>query len=446
MKIIQSFLTRALWARNTPGAISAQDVAPVFELSPISRTYARRQWSYQSAAYAGQTLEVFTSTDSDTRSDFEVTGGIVAESMEVVDRVLTYLAQATPPYDTNDMRRTVQAQMNDAIEDLMVGSIDIYGAEGTAPGGVIPEWVSWTSQQAGGCDVKVWLKDASFQEQYGGFEVVSVPPLDSFDSFFTDFNAAVAVMTGRSLSEAMQRVTDKRANQPETVMRFLRLKYVNRSYPTQSQMIDWPVLIYGIAGDSLDSIKDGIATDLIENSSKTEEDWKSVLPELFERTEFIYVPRGDKRALENSTPAASVYASIHRVEEQAAFMRGVLVSDDSERISTMMEVLPFDYKALFSTVVCGKTNPANIQFLSAQFPDYIPVNTQSADFGWMSPKTRAWLTKMIEVFVVAEGATEFSSIPNTMRRVVRDGKVFVGVDLDQVTHLVATRKSVTGEA
>ena len=204
----------------------------------------------------------------------------------------------------------------------------------------------------------------------------------------------------------------------------------------------WGVLVYGENGDNIDSIKDAIVQYLLANSTKTEEQWKEIFPEIFQRTEFVFYPRWDHIAIRNTTELSSVYSSIYSPSEM---LTHVLENSPNEITPTFVAnnlfVMPFDYKSITCGVICGATNTIDRDSLLEIVPDYIPVNTSSLDFNRMSEKTREWVIKMVELLKVAETATEYSTIRNPIRRVFRNGKLFVCFVYDNVNFLVSAKKN-----
>ena len=75
------------------------------------------------------------------------------------------------------------------------------------------------------------------------------------------------------------------------------------------------------------------------------------------------------------------------------------------------------------------------------FKDYIPVSTSSLDFNRMSIYTRDWVLMMVGLIKIAETATEFTSIANPMRRVYRDGILYITRMYDSVNYMVAARSN-----
>ena len=110
-------------------------------------------------------------------------------------------------------------------------------------------------------------------------------------------------------------------------------------------------------------------------------------------------------------------------------------------VDNNLTLIPFDYKAVTAVVLNGNTNVDGKKVFREMFPDYIPVPNTSHDFGRMTSTTQDWVLRMIELLVVAETATAHSPIPSHVRRVVRQGVIYICSIYDNINYLVATKSS-----
>lgn len=443
MKVIQGFVSRAAWTLNTPGAVSADDVSVVFELSPIAKTYGRSVGEFHVTNAAGEIVHVFINRDQDTEAVFEPSAAIISEISDVVRLTESYLATAIPPYNENELRLFVQAEMNNQIHSLTVGEIERYAPEDHPPGTTIPTWISWQSLRDDGYLIKVWLHTRSFEAQYSAGEILTTSPVVPLDSFFNNYQEVVDSFKNRPLTEYMARINADRGDQPETQLEFLRVNFVNRLNPSQKTPIDWAALIYGRSMNDIDSIKEAIVRDVLRQTQKTEQEWRQIFPELFERTEFLIFPRWDLLSHENATPEASLFKSILNVQAQTQYLKSKLPYMDPEDIDQKAEIFPVDYKAAMCVVVPGIANAPGIQNLDSQFPDYLPVNTSSVDFGRMSQKTRDWVLRLVEMLAEAEVMTTYSTVPYGYRRYEYEGIMYLSTTYEGVNYRVASRYSTT---
>lgn len=427
MKIIQGFVTKNAFIRNENDAVNE-----FFELSPLSLTFSRERGEYQSPDAQGDILHTFISRDTETGALIIPSQDTVTKIISITNAVLAYCTGNA--FDSLGFINYLQAAYNGQISQVS------HGLPYEGEFYVIPEWTSW--KMADGTDVRIWHVDEAFRSQYSFYEIIVVPPLDNIAEFFGSYATVSTKLKALTTSDMMDRIQNAKGKYPDTYTRLLNFKLHNQNNPAQSTDSSWGVLIYGANGDNIDSIKDAIVDYLLNNSTRTENEWKAIFPEIFLRTEFVFYPRWDEIAIHNTTELSSIYSSLLKPEELIDFVeRNSHVPVTRTYISNNLRMIPFDYKSIACGVLCGQTNVPEKVDLRTIFPDYIPVNTSSLDFNRMTEKTRDWVVKMVELLKVAETATEYSTIRNPIRRISRNGKLFISFVYDNVNYLVSAKKN-----
>lgn len=431
MSLILAFLTKQEYIENAPGQVNE-----FFELSPVSLSYSKTLAEYQSTSYPGAVLHTFLSKNTATGESITLGATQVDITLAVAKSVYDYCTGIIGPINSAHLTSFVLAQNFNFVQTFTHGSI----YEGNRI--KLPDWISWKQSDAEQTEVRLWLRNAAFENQYADYETIVVSPLRDDDLFFSNYATIAAALTALTLPEIVDNAQEKTEGYPPTYTRFLKLKFVNRDNPSQSTDAHWGFLIYGKNGDNIDSMKDAIADYLLANSTHTQEEWMQVFPEVFKRTEFLLFPRWDKLSIHNSNPLASLYASIYNVDDMIHYVtRNNPSSYDSSYVLGKMNVLPFDYKAITVAAIPGETNDTAHSSLISVFPDYIPIGTSDVDFNRMTVKTRNWVFDLVNLLVIAETVTEYSSINNPFRRVKRNGQLFVCFLYDNVNYLVSTRSN-----
>lgn len=430
MKSIQGFVTKSSSVLNGVGQI-----ADFFEISPIAQTYTRQKGEYQHLSYPGDVLHTFQSVDTATNLPYVLTEGQVAEILNVVELTAAYAASHFPPYDTQDFQAAVQAGMVGKVESLGLGPIK------TGIDTSLPEWMSWTSLQFPDVDIKIWIANSAFEDQYRGFEIVTVAPVNTLDSFFGNYGEMVNYLVPVTASVLLERVQMAKNGYPDTFSRFMTFDYVNPNNTAQKTPVNWAVLIYGKTGDNVDSIKDAIVDFVLANSTKSKAQWEVIFPDLFRRTEFLFLPRWDKIAIANLTSISALYSSMADPMESLTYARTKWPSVSPAWVENNLKLIPFDYKCITLLSLTGENNIAAKGNLTTLFPDYLPIGTNSLDFNRMSVKTRNWVINMVELVKAAETVTDSSSIESPNRRVYRGGLLYVSRVYDDVNYMVAARSN-----
>lgn len=430
MQQIQGFVTKSSFISNLPKV-----VAEFFELSPFSLTYSRAQGEYQHPSHQGTVLHTFKSVDLDTLSTVVLTPDQVNEIMSVVDTVLSYTYSHSFPFNVADFRATVSASYSGVITDFITS--DFYsGADVT-----LPEWLSWNSVAGNGASVKIWLRNESFENQYSDYEIIPVGPVPALDDFFGNYGSMVTRLNTLGPLNIMDRHQEAKAGFPESVTRIYSFGYVNPNNATQINKVYWGVLIYGRNGDNIDAVKEALANFILSHTTHTQADWEQIFPDIFRRTEFLFLPRWDKIAIPNLTELAGLYSSVCNPYETYSFATKQWYNVSSDRLTNDLTVWPFDYKAISLIALNGETNALGYEKLDGLYPDYIPVGTNSLDFNRMNIQTREWATMMVELIRAAETATDASSIENPMRKVTRDGLLYVARTVGDVNYMVSARSN-----
>lgn len=430
MKIIQGFVTKASFVSNEP-----KTVADFFEISPFGLTYSKYRTEYQHNEYSEDVLHVLKAWDVDKKEYYELTPSQVREILSVCYSVLNYANSYHYPYDRVDFINNVQSR-HGGIAGFDIGMI-YSGARRS-----MPEWFSYTSVEHGDVQVKIWLRNEALESQYSDYEIVVVQPIPHLDDFFGNYGEMVGRLNGISLADTMQLCMDAREEIPETYLRIHEFNYVNRNNNSQQNKVRWPVLIYGEMGDNIDAIKDSIVDHILKNSSHSKEEWEKIFPELFMRTEFMVLPRWDLVSIENLTTHSNLYSSMVKPTEclQKAVDFWNLIN--RSYIENNSYIVPFDYKCVTTIIVNGSSNRPDRRDLKAIFPDYLPQGALISDFNRMKALTRGWVLLMVELLKLAETATMETGMPSHIRKVQRDGKLYLASMYDDINYLVATKSNL----
>jgi len=430
MKTIQGFVTKSDSVLNGVG-----QVGDFFEISPTSMTYSRQSGEYQHLSYQGDVLHTFQSVDTATSVPYVLTDTQVSEIFGVIASVLSYASSHYPPYDTQDFKASVQADFSGKIESLSLGPI----RTGTQKS--LPEWLSWTSLQDPNTTVKIWICNEAFEDQYTGFEIVTIPPISDLDSFFGNYGDMVSKLKLVTSTVLLDKVQDSKNGYPDTYTRFVSFDFVNQNNTAQTTSVDWGVLVYGKTGDNVDSIKDAIVEYVLANSTKTKAEWEIIFPDLFRRTEFLFIPRWDKISIPNLTDLSALYSSLLNPMEVITYAKAKWSSVSASWVESNLRLIPFDYKAISLVALTGENNVTAKSDLSVLFSDYLPIGTSVLDFNRMSVYTRNWVIIMVELIKLAETATESSSIDTPNRKVYRNNLLYISQVYDGVNYMVAARSN-----
>lgn len=429
MRIIQGFVANSQFTNN-----NGREIADFFELSPVAMTYSRERGEYQSSVLPSYVFHSFASTDSDTGISSPITPAELQLIFSVTQSTVDY-------FRNNPLSWTSEAFVAQILNAFSGQLTDFsHGEPYLGDNDTFPEWLDWTDSN--GSKYHVWLNCVAFENQYSYYEHIVVPPFDTLDNFFGNYGENKAILSTITPIKMLDKAQVAKGRFATTVTRILEFKYYNPNNRSQYTPTYWAVLDYGLNGDNIDSLKDSIAAYLLANSTHTEEEWMVIFPEIFERTEFLFFPRWDKIAIQNTSTLSVLYASIGAVDDLISYVtRNNPAEWDEATVRAKLSVIPFTYKNVIAGVLAGQTNGVAIDRLEKVFPDYLAISTSSPDFLRMTAKTREWLLAMVEIVKIAESATIYSTVINPYRRTRRNGQLFVSYVYEGINYLVSAKSN-----
>jgi hypothetical protein len=428
--IVKGFVTINAYVNNNPGVVS-----PLGELSTWSRTYSKEKGEYQSVDFPDLKLTTFIVADSLTGVPAVLAAPVAQQILQIVTSCQSYATSHIRPYDSVDFKNTILTNFFGLIGDLQLGEFRDNGSL------ALPDWISWISTSNGNVNVKIWLSDPAFQDQFDDFKIEVIPPVAIVDNLFNAYNIALTEVNARTSAQLSDKIQQIKGSNPETYLRLLDFNFINSLNTAQSNKTTWGVIIYGKTGDNIDSIKDAIVEYVLANSARPKVEWEVILPDVFKRTEFILLPRWDLISIENLGANSNLYSSALSPTEALNFAKTAINFYTPAFIDANTTVFPFDYKAISIIAVNGNTNVAGSTRLFDIFPDYIPVPSTSPDFNRMQLKTRDWMILLGQLLILAETATEFTSVPLYARKQRRNGILYISGMFDNVNYLVAAKSN-----
>lgn len=428
MKIIQGFVTIEQYINNTVGVIS-----PFGELSTHSLTYTKDKGEYRTVSIPGYKLITFKIIDDVNGTSTTIEESLVEEILSIVRSVVGYSTSHIQPYDVEDFENTIRSEYPLVVSGFGMGPME----QGLSTS--LPEFLSWSSLNHNYTDIHIWLSDRAFADQYSGYEITVVSPVDNLNSMFLPYTEVTALIASQTTEDLGNKIQEAKNRNPETVVRLVNFDFVNRYDNSRFVNTTWGVLIYGKEGDYIDAIKSAISSYILNNSNFTAEQWRGIFPEIFEQTEMVVVPRWDNLAIENLTDRSSLYSSVFDIASSLSFVGSLVPFYTQNHISDNTYAVAYPYKTLMLNIVNGMFNSINKRDFLEMFPDYLPIPSTSLDFARMQLKTQRFILFMDDVLIEAEKATPISSLPSNMRRVIRNNIFYIASSLNEINFLVAAK-------
>lgn len=411
-------------------------IAPLGELSPMGYTFSREVGFYQDSQFPDYDLITLTTADS-SHILIALSPDQVTQAIRVVNFIRTYIASRYPPYSMTNMRSATYDFFAGQIADLNIGELQ---AESNA---TLPQWISWKST-LDNTQYHIWLSDQAFVNQFDEFENVVVPALPNIDDFFLSTNVIADKVVNETIEKLIARIDTAKEGDPETYLRILNFDFIdpiNRNLKIQTK---WAVIVYGEAGDNIDSIKDALIEYILANSTRTRAQWEHIFPDIFRRTEFIILPRWDQISIPNMLTQTGLYSSLADPVESIDFCKNQIPFYTSNHIQNNIHLAPFPYKGLMLNIIDGQFNIDGKRDFKELYPDYLPVPTTSLDFNRMTLVTRDVLIALNQMLIIAETMTRYTFIPKPMKRVFRNDRLYLTRLIDNINFVVMPKSTLEG--
>lgn len=422
---------------NAPDIIN-----PLGELSDNSNTYTKDKSIHSNTSYP-QTILVGFQSQQDAE-DVEVPTGIPNRLLQLSQWLYVRAQAGNITTNPSALVGMIQAEFGDQLIELSIGPLVTHA------GIRLPAWIEYvdTKTDVGDNRIKVWLSDSHFSNEYPGYIIEVIPPLDNIDDLFRDESEVKALLDEVTLPERFQDVAEKRGQYPYTMVRVMTYEWINSVDETRRIPTPWIVIIYGQAGNNPDLIKEAIIDYIMENTERPREDWEDLIPDLLLSTEFIITPFWNRYAVPNLELAAGIYSPTVRPAEATALtlrtVKGNGYSDDW--IRNQLEYGSLIFRSVAYSVVGNPNNRTGITQFSEQFSDLILVTNVSTDFNRMSVRTQEFKVLFNELVKLAETTTPTTQVPQGRSRLTRGGVVYVGAHYENILYLVVTKYSVDDAA
>jgi len=434
MYVLKSFIINTTFANNTPGV-----VAKLGELSPYGATFSREKGIYSNKVTAPNlTLMSFISKDDDTA--IPVPSTIAEQTLEVSNFVYNQTLGGQLDIPPTVLLENLLTNFVGKASDFVCGNMVSDGVY------TLPEWVSWKCLTDNGHKenfLKVWFIDNSFQQQYDEYEIYVVPPFTVLDNFFKPGSEVELLVKALTSSETMDRIQLAKSKYPDTITRTHTYNFIDPLNSNHLIPTDWSVLIYGPAGDNVDSIKDALMGYILANTAHTRDDWIKIFPDIFKRTEFILLPLEDQYAIPNRELATGIYSPFVQYASAAAKMKQFAQQYPQAHIDSNLVTFTHPYRSVAILAIGSPDNRNGVYKLNEMFKDYIAVATTAVESNRMSKDTLDWAFIIERMLFAAESASEYTTIPTDMMKVRRDGILYLARSYKNVNYLVVAKKNLS---
>lgn len=431
MHAFKGFITHSNFSNNAIGV-----VAPFGEISTQSLSYAKEKGLY--ALDAAPKLSYISFLSRRDATDIVVPQAMSDHILTISQFVYDVTAGTGGAIGSNELLNRLVAQFQDVASNFACGQMVTDGRF------YVPQWVSWKNTSVAEVPdntVRVWFADSAFREQYDEYSIVVIPPIVPLDDFFKAAVDVAELLNATTIPEMTSKLQISKDVFPETFIRVEGYNYVDPFNAANKTMSYWGLVIYGIAGNNVDTISDTLVDYILANSTHTREEWQQILPDLFRRTEFMIFPQWWNYAIENRQLTEGIYSPVVNLAEMLYMIKQSVPSYPASHINDVLDIMGHPYKCLPLATIGGPDNRDGKVRLVQHFPDLLSVASTSIDFNRMTQETQGFLLMLLELLLMAETMNEFTTMPITsfMTKTVRNNVLFVVKRYRNVNYFVAAK-------
>jgi len=439
MNSIKGFISLPTLANNLPGQVGLFG-----ELSTVSATFSRNKSNYADPiAYPGVELVGFT-TKTDAGSQITLTGTVSDHVLAVAYWVYTQYNASTIPANANkaafiaSLIAEFPEMTSVTINEILNGTLSQR----------LPDYISWTFDDAGTSNViKIWFSDARFQSQYDDYEIIVIPPITVIDQLIATTAVVAGLVHAVTPSVIISKVAIASGGVPYTRLVSQPVTWNDPGIPGSTLITEWTVLIYGLAGNDADLIKNQIREYIAAHSSSTV--WPTVYPSLYAENEFTIIPLWTNVAVPEAALDVALYTPSARVGSLQAIATANLPTSYGSAVllptylNAQLTVSSAFWRSI-SFLAVGNPNNIGSQFsFKNKYADYMNLDTSSPDWGRMSLTTRNFIVALNAALEQALTLTELGPVPMGYSRVLRNGKVYISFSYSGFNYLILTAGSYT---
>lgn len=291
----------------------------------------------------------------------------------------------------------------------------------------MPKWISWeVLGQSTTYRYKVWLSGSDFEQSYDEFEILVVPPLQLIDGLFMPYADLLLELARNDMSIIHERVVSIRGKISETIIRTEMVELIDKTNNFNRVNVGWTVLVYGQAGDTTDHIKDAIKKYISNNSTNSENDWRLLMPDLFNTTCFYVLPRWDRFSVQPRLGMPGVQSPLSSVMENYNYTKTKTAAYvPALHLEENLQSTVHPYMKLTLNIVGGDFNRLNKFKFSDYFPDYLAEESTNEDFFRQSKETQDITNLLSTILLKIDLYEKDPSLSSSIRLIEKYGQRFI---------------------
>lgn len=426
-------------------------VAPIGEMSPIGFTYSREKATYSTAETPGLELTVYSINNEDVPlpewDDVTLDAALgtshaihVANMLKICNWVYVQALSGRFSPNADNFKSQYLAQWGETYS-LNESGLMTQGVNMWCPAFID---ITFEDSDAVANRSRIWFSGEAFDAQFDEFEIKVVNPIANIDDFFTGYTHVKALVNAETVSVLMEKIQAIKNGYPDTNVVTTAFDWIDPINRNLIKSVDWTTVIYGAAGDNLDSIKAAIVKHVLTTSSHPLAEWEVIFPDIFTATEFIITPMWNHYSIPNRELEAGLYSPIVPMDDAIALAVATAKGTGytEPHVKNVLQIAANTYKSISLAIIGGPQNRYGVDKFNHQFKDYLSIPSTNLDFQRMNKTTRDFVLILSGMLRLAETMTLTSSVPREHTRTIREGIVYLSRTFDRVQYLVVTKFSL----
>ena len=435
MDIVQAFVKLNSLVDN-----NANSISPLGELSDYASTFTKDKPTYSSITDApGIELVVFRSESNGVRTDLNTKSQNIA--LKLSQFLFTRFSTGVMGDNLEEIRKTILAEFNADISECRVSDMVTY-LQKSFPGRIT--YNTKATNNVADSEVTLWFSDALFRKQYASYIFEIIPPLNDLDVFFQDPAVVRTALADNDSAKRIGLINKASGSYPHSLVRVVPFTYVDPKDSTFTLNTEWYVVMWGEGGNNPDTYSRAIKDYILANSKRKEEEWKTILPDVFRNNEMVIVPLWNKYAIPNKELQGGIYSPVVYSVSDIETVIKVMPETRYDRswLNANLQYFHANYKSLTIAAIGHPDSRDSAFKFTDTYGDYISVTNTSPDFNRMSPKTREFTRTLETMLKIAEVTTDKTDSHTDYPRVIRNGVTYISTVIDNKTYLVVCKGSL----
>lgn len=438
MNSIKGFISIGVLANN-----AVAQTAIFGELSDLARTYSKTKSEFVDVVnYPNVRLDAF-STKNGAGSDYTPNSAMAGHILSVASWVFAQHQSSNIPSNASKATFIGNLEIQFPLMTNIVINEILDGSPSTKR---MPDFIQWHYDDSGvDTVVKIWFSDARFKTQYDEYTIYVIPPITPINQLNNTVSVVNALLANVTRSSILNTANTLIAGQPPTSIQSSSVVWNDPGVGVGTINTEWTLVIYGIAGQDADNIKNAIREYISTNSVLT--NWADIYPSLYAENEFTLIPLWNDSAVPEAGLDVELFRgavrtgtlhSIATARIPPAYSQSVILSS---YLTNQLVVLSAFFRSL-TVLALGNPNNVNGEFdFLAKYPDYLTSITSSPDWLRMTLNTRDFTVKLNDALEKAITMTNISAIPVGYTRVIKNSRVYLAFTYGSFTYLVLTKNS-----